>query len=103
MTDWDNLEGEALNLALAVAAERVVGGESPRELIPDYANSIDAQKRDLEPLLPQPSPNMLWCWVEYRDHTYFHTGGESADMHQAEGPPTLARARCLGKALEARQ
>ena len=111
--DWDKLEGDALNVALVKAAwprstswpqgntswisipgypeggwvygEMSEHGTLP---LPDYANSIDAQKRDLEPLLG----------VEER--TQFRIACQATLGLIGE---ELARARCLGKALEARK
>lgn len=107
MTDWDNLEGDELNVALAKVAGTefgdeptycvMVGGETRWSVLPDYANSIDAQKRDLEPLLPD---NRFWGVLPHGTVLNYNDG--YVRMHRADGPESLARARCLGKALEAR-
>jgi hypothetical protein len=99
VTDWDNLEGDELNVALA----RVLDLQPGRPL-PDWANSIDAQKRDLEPLLDGQ-------WVLQIVHGT-DGAGSSCDLASSPSgariawafgsPESLARARCLGKALEAR-
>lgn len=60
----------------------------------DYANSIDAQKRDLEPLVA------IVGFCEWGDYAVlYQPDGSHIDSF---GPNTLARARCLGKALETR-
>ena len=126
--DWDSLEGDELNVALAEAA-----GLSPHDhntcvdfcmtrhaenefwcregdksgwfTLPDYANSIDAQKRDLEPLLEKPHEMSVNWHPSELDLAFASDEWGAAisgfvSFHKKE---ETARARCLGKALEARK
>ena len=128
--DWDKLEGDALNVALVKAAwprstswpqgntswisipgypeggwvygEMSEHGTLP---LPDYANSIDAQKRDLEPLLEKPHEMSVNWHPSELDLAFASDEWGAAisgfvSFHKKE---ETARARCLGKALEARK
>ena len=123
MTDWDNLEGDALNVALTKVAglpdvfpcaycDRgycYLVSKTIHAPMPDYASSIDAQKQYLEPLLPSTftlsscrEDNGLW-WAAYHWRAVFDeedlAQGDTSEECETE---ELARARDLGKALEAR-
>ena len=107
-TNWDELEGWPLNVALC----RLMGWtdfkkgqgywvgtkDGQQRVLPDYANSIDAQIRDLVPKL---GPDTEYAVMNRKSPSAW-AGRDSLMLYFADGGfPALALGRAFGKALEA--
>ncbi len=100
MTDWDNLEGEALDLALA----QLTAGEGwTAKSAPPYHASVDASIRDLVGLLGPKLEEFGWVRELTGDSVCFLSWSSMTPTTYARTRDLLATAfaRAIGKALEA--